>query len=49
MDTAYFDALLEQVRNELIGALSHLPDAGSVAAVVKELGAAQTVSGCVSN
>ena len=49
MDTAYFDALLAQVRDELIGALSHLPDAGSVAAVVKELGAAQPVSGCVSN
>lgn len=32
-----FDALLAQVRDELVGALSHLPDAGSVAAVVKEL------------
>ena len=35
-----FDELLAQVRDELIGALSHLPDAGSVAAVVKELAAA---------
>jgi uncharacterized membrane protein YebE (DUF533 family) len=35
-----FDELLSQVRDELIGALSHLPDAGSVAAVVKELAAA---------
>jgi hypothetical protein len=37
---ARFDELLAQVRDELIGALSHLPDAGSVAAVVKELAAA---------
>lgn len=36
---ARFDELLAQVRDELIGALSHLPDAGSVAAVVKELAA----------
>lgn len=35
-----FDELMAQVRDELIGALSHLPDAGSVAAVVKELAAA---------
>lgn len=40
VNTARFDALLGQVRDELVGALSHLPDAGSVAAVVKELGAA---------
>lgn len=36
MDTAHFEALLAQVRDELIGALSHLPDAGSVAVVVKQ-------------
>jgi tellurite resistance protein len=35
--TSRFDELLGQVRDELIGALSHLPDAGSVAAVVREL------------
>jgi tellurite resistance protein len=35
-----FEALLAQVRDELVGALSHLPDAGSVAVVVKELAAA---------
>jgi uncharacterized membrane protein YebE (DUF533 family) len=40
MDTTHFDTLLAQVRDELVGAISHLPDAGSVAAVVKELGAA---------
>jgi len=40
MDTAHFEMLLAQVRDELIGALSHLPDAGSVAVVVKELAAA---------
>ena len=34
-----FDALLAQVRDELVGALSHLPDAGSVAVVVRELSA----------
>ena len=39
VDTARFDALLGQVRDELIGAISHLPDAGSVANVVRELGA----------
>ena len=37
VDAARFDALLAQVRDELVGAISHLPDAGSVAAVVKEL------------
>lgn len=37
MDTARVDALLAQVRDELVGALAHLPDAGSVAVVVKEL------------
>ncbi len=36
----HFDELLAQVRDELVGALSHLPDAGSVAVVVKELAAA---------
>ncbi|PKO30212.1 MAG: hypothetical protein CVU36_09640 [Betaproteobacteria bacterium HGW-Betaproteobacteria-9] len=39
VDAARFDALLGQVRDELIGAISHLPDAGSVANVVRELGA----------
>jgi DnaJ-domain-containing protein 1 len=39
VDTARFDTLLAQVRDDLVGAISHLPDAGSVAAVVKELGA----------
>lgn len=34
---ARFEELLGQVRDELIGALSHLPDAGSVATVVREL------------
>ena len=34
-----FDVLLAQVRDELVGAISHLPDAGSVAVVVKELAA----------
>jgi tellurite resistance protein len=34
---ARFDELLGQVRDELIGALSHLPDAASVATVVREL------------
>lgn len=37
VDAARFDALLAQVRDELVGALAHLPDAGSVAAIVKEL------------
>jgi len=40
VDDARFEALLAQVRDELIGALAHLPDAGSVAVVVKELAAA---------
>lgn len=35
-----FGTLLAQVRDELVSALSHLPDAGSVAVVVKELAAA---------
>lgn len=39
VDAERFDALLGQVRDELIGALSHLPDAESVANVVRELGA----------
>jgi len=39
VDAARFEALLGQVRDELIGALSHLPDAASVAAVVRELSA----------
>ncbi len=39
VSTSRFDELLAQVRDELIGALSHLPDAGSVAAVVRELNA----------
>jgi len=40
VDVTRFEALLAQVRDELVGALSHLPDAGSVAVVVKELAAA---------
>ena len=40
VDAARLDTLLAQVRDDLVGAISHLPDAGSVAAVVKELGAA---------
>ena len=40
LSDARFEALLAQVRDELVGALSHLPDAGSVAVVVKELAAA---------
>ncbi len=40
VDAARIDDLLAQVRDELVGALSHLPDAGSVAAVVREQGAA---------
>ena len=39
VDAERFDALLGQVRDELIGAISHLPDAESVANVVHELGA----------
>ena len=37
MSDAAFEAHLGQVRDELTGALSHLPDAGSVAAVVGKL------------
>lgn len=37
MDQARFDALLAQVQDELLGALSSLPDANSVASVLKEL------------
>lgn len=40
LDSVRIDALLAQVRDELVGALSSLPDAGSVAVVVKELAAA---------
>ena len=40
VDTTRFESHLAQVRDSLVGALSHLPDAGSVAAVVKELTAA---------
>lgn len=39
LDDAHFEAHLAQVRDELVGAISHLPDAGSVAVVVKELAA----------
>ncbi len=39
MDAARFNAHLAQVQDDLVGALSHLPDVGSVAAVVRELGA----------
>ena len=37
METARFDTHLARVRDDLVAALSHLPDAGSVAAVVREL------------
>ena len=37
VDAQRFDTHLANVRDSLIGALSHLPDAGSVAVVVKEL------------
>lgn len=37
LDTDRFDAHLAQVRDELVGALSHLPDAGSVAVVAHEI------------
>ncbi|MDB5930313.1 MAG: hypothetical protein JWR60_2020 [Polaromonas sp.] len=40
LDEARFEAHLAQVRDDLVGAISHLPDAGSVAAVVRELSAA---------
>ncbi len=39
LDAERFNAHLEQVRDELVGALSHLPDAGSVAVVARELSA----------
>ena len=39
LDAARFEAHLAKVRDDLIGALSHLPDAGSVAVVVNELSA----------
>jgi hypothetical protein len=35
-----FEGHLSRVRDELVGALSHLPDAASVATVVRELSAA---------
>lgn len=38
VDATRFNMHLAQVQDELVGALSHLPDAGSVAAVVRELG-----------
>jgi tellurite resistance protein len=37
LDAAHLETHLAQVRDELVGAISHLPDAGSVAVVVKEL------------
>ena len=37
METARFDVHLARVRDDLLAALSHLPDAGSVAAVVGEM------------
>jgi tellurite resistance protein len=40
VDAAHFEAHIAQVRDELVGALSHLPDAASVAAVVQKLNAA---------
>ena len=40
MEPRRVEAHLAKVRDQLIGALSHLPDAGSVAAVVGELAAA---------
>lgn len=39
VDGQRFEAHLAHVRDELVGALSHLPDAASVAVVVKELAA----------
>lgn len=39
LDAARFNAHLEQVRDELVGSLSSLPDAGSVAVVARELSA----------
>ena len=40
VDAARFEAHIALVRDELVGALSHLPDTASVAAVVQELHAA---------
>ena len=40
LDETRFEAHLAQVRDDLVGALSHLPDAASVAAVVRELAVA---------
>ncbi len=40
LGVARFDGLLAQVRDQLIGAISHLPDAGSIAKVVGKLGSA---------
>ncbi|MDO8320693.1 hypothetical protein [Rhodoferax sp.] len=40
VDAVRFEAHLAQVFDELVGVISHLPDAGSVAAAVKELSAA---------
>jgi tellurite resistance protein len=40
VDAARFEAHIAQVRDELVGALSHLPDTASVAAVVQKLHAA---------
>ena len=40
VDAARFEAHIALVRDELVGALSHLPDAASVAAVVQKLNAA---------
>ena len=37
VDATRFEAHLSQVRDQLVGALSHLPDAQSVAVVVHEL------------
>mgnify|MGYP003383611309 CR=1 FL=1 len=42
VDAQRFEAHVAQVRDELVGALSHLPDAASVATVVHELSAADT-------
>lgn len=40
LDAARFEAHLARVRDDLVAALSHLPDAASVAVVVRELAAA---------
>ncbi len=39
VDAQRFESHLARVRDDLVGALSHLPDTGSVAAVVRELAA----------